>query len=116
MGSAGTRTDAPSTIHASTIQRIAETFASRFIRGKLYRSADRERLWTANELRGDASRTQPLPGGRFFFVPVFFSTRSFHAVRRAPVITFSFAFSSRLWVLPIRPHPPGIGRKTSGSS
>jgi hypothetical protein len=32
MGSAATRADIPSAIHARTIQRIAETFASRFIR------------------------------------------------------------------------------------
>src|ERR1700687_2764212 len=32
MGSAATRTDTPSTIHVRTIQRIAGTLASRFIR------------------------------------------------------------------------------------
>src|SRR5262249_55719148 len=52
----------------------------------------------------------------FLFVFAFLSTRSFQAVCRAPVSTSSLAAASRMCVIPIRPQPPGMGRKTSGSS
>ena len=46
----------------------------------------------------------------------FRSTRSFQAVRNAPVRTSSVAALSRMCVIPILPQPPGIGMKTCGSS
>src|SRR5256886_13110413 len=49
-------------------------------------------------------------------VLAFLSTRSFHAVRSAPVSTSSLAAARRICVCPIFPQPPGIGRKISGAS
>ena len=46
----------------------------------------------------------------------FISTRSFHAARSAPVSTSSSAAARRIWVCPIFPQPPGMGRKISGAS
>jgi hypothetical protein len=65
-----------------------------------------------------------LVAGRFRAVGVrldprdfeFFSTRSAQAVRSAPSSRSSFAAASLMWVAPIRPQPPAIGRNTSGSS
>src|SRR5689334_14797253 len=45
-----------------------------------------------------------------FLVFVFFSTRSFQAVRRAPASTSPLAAAKRICVCPILPHPPGMGR------
>ena len=58
--------------------------------------------------------------GVFFFVGrlglSFFWMRSFHAVWRAPVREVSSAAARRIWVAPMRPQPPGMGRKRSGAS
>src|SRR6266851_2145507 len=48
MGSAGTHTAIP-----SKIQRIAETLASRFILGKLYRRGHSARRWTRRRFGND---------------------------------------------------------------
>src|ERR1043166_3550362 len=52
----------------------------------------------------------------FRLVFAFKSTRSFHAVRSAPVNTSSLAAANRMCVWPILPQPPGIGREISGAS
>jgi len=49
--------------------------------------------------------------GALLLRPAFFSTRSFHAARRAPASTSSLAFASRMWVAPILPHPPGMAER-----
>jgi hypothetical protein len=72
---------------------------------------------TRQRVAGRSSR-QARRRARFFFILLLllFSTLSFQAVRRAPDSTSSFAFNRRMCVIPDRPQPPGIGRKTSGSS
>ena len=55
-------------------------------------------------------------GARFGTDLSFFSFRSFHAARNAPASKSSLAFASTTCVAPFRPHPPGMGRKTSGSA
>ena len=59
---------------------------------------------------------QRLRAARFFFDVVFLSILSCHAVRKAPANTSALALARRMCVIPILPHPPGIGRKTSGNS
>src|ERR1700721_4358383 len=49
--------------------------------------------------------------GLFGLVFAFFSIRSFHAVRSAPVSTSSLAAARRICVCPIFPQPPEIGKK-----
>jgi hypothetical protein len=53
-----------------------------------------------------------------FLRPVFafLSLRSFHAVRSAPVSISWLAAARRMWVCPIFPQPPGMGRKMPGAS
>jgi hypothetical protein len=77
-------------------------------------------------LRAEASSIGDLPvvplrprhcgAGRVPPVFAFFSTRSFHAVRSAPVSTSSLAGGRRICVCPTFPQPPGfffLGRRTS---
>jgi hypothetical protein len=54
--------------------------------------------------------------GLFGLVFAFFSIRSFHAFRSAPVSTSSLAAARRICVCPIFPQPPEIGKKISGAS
>src|SRR5581483_1597239 len=54
--------------------------------------------------------------GAFFADLAFFSTLTFQAVRRAPASTSSLALARWMWVMPIFPQPPRIGRNTPGSS
>lgn len=66
------------------------------------------RFLSAPTTRGDWRLLEP--------VFAFISTRSFHAVRSAPVSTSSLAAARRICVCPIFPQPLGIGRKISGAS
>ena len=51
-----------------------------------------------------------------FRVFAFFAFRSCQAACRAPESTSLFALDSTMWVVPILPQPPGIGKNISGSS
>src|SRR5438552_1587838 len=81
------------TYHSSRGRRMSLTFPS-------YRT-------------GVSTQNPPTLLPRFF---AFFSARIFHAVRSAPLSTSSLAAASRIWVCPIFPNPPAIGKKISGAS